>query len=203
MLRIAFCGPSGSGKSTFAEYLAKHHGFTRVSNFLPLRQATKRMVEAWNQRLPEAYRVDVDNKDDIVDLFIAAGVGFREVDPYGLPVALLHRHGLIGTTQTAGAVCDDIRSKEEADVLKSAGFIVIRLEASPESCVGRVQNRDGGYNDILKVSPLEASIREVQHTDGYLWKNETEDDRAQIIDMLDTLVMQALTNVPDDAYAAV
>src|SRR5690606_32914735 len=37
-MRIAFAGPRATGKTTLAEYLVKHHGFTRMSLAGPIKR---------------------------------------------------------------------------------------------------------------------------------------------------------------------
>lgn len=178
MIRVAFCGLSGTGKSTLAKFCAETFQCQRVSNFAPLRQATLRVVEEINRRLPPEYRIDVRNKDQMVGPYIQAGVGFREVDPDGLPVTLIHREGLEHDDGVRGYVCDDVRHPNEAEFLKRVGFTIIRLEASEETRRRRVIERDGHLNDVLLSSPSELAVRDVIHDD--LWSNEDNEYETNI-----------------------
>jgi dephospho-CoA kinase len=107
-LRIAFVGPMASGKSTMANVIAKTYG-CRVKSFAaPVKDIARGMF-------------GMTTKDR------------RLLQIIGMTGRALHpdtwANKLIGSLDEHDSVCvDDVRFKNEIDVLRASGFVVIYLD---------------------------------------------------------------------------
>lgn len=189
--RVAFCGGSGAGKSTYADYLADHWKFERLSIARPMKAGVRATARALNEA--GVATVNVDDKGQMVGAMIAAGEALRAEDPDILIESAIRR-GRLSTDRAdvPGIVVDDVRYPNEAEGLKRLGFRVIRLQASDGTAKARVEKRDGFVSQALATSPMEEALKYVVHDE--MWENETEEDRAANLLRCDALA----GTMPDD-----
>jgi len=165
-MRIAFCGPRGTGKTTLAEYLVKHHGFTRMSLAAPIKRIIAeapqdsherhRYLLRWGQALfhgrpilqarfaTEAARVLAAERDPGRRAqLIGTDVG-RALD-HEVWIRYLLEHLPPGPVAV-----DDVRFRNECEQLRAAGFVIVRLTAPPDVLAARLaaraaERRDPGH----------------------------------------------------------
>lgn len=120
---LAIIGGAGAGKSTLADYLARTHGYTRLSFAGPLKDISVRLWGAHRglsrerlQRLGVAVR-DID-PDTWLDLFTTQLAGHEAMQ---LPT-----------------VVDDCRFPNEYEALKQRGFVFVRVQAGTADRVDRL-----------------------------------------------------------------
>lgn len=127
---IALTGPAGAGKSTAAAYLAARYGAVRYSLAYPLKEIARRALDFSH---PQVYgtQADKDAKDPRYGfsprwfLQRLGTEGIRDV----LGADFWTRHALerIAADARECAVIDDCRFVDEADAIRAAGGVVIRL----------------------------------------------------------------------------
>lgn len=129
-LRLFLTGPAGSGKSTLAGILVERHGFTRISlGDIPRALAAERGVaptRAVLQRL---------------------GDELRGGDPARLAQLVLPQ-----ISGEARIVVDGVRLREEADVLRAAGFCGVAVEAPRHVRRCRLSERGERWVDGTEAS---------------------------------------------------
>ena len=163
-MRIAFAGPRGTGKTTLALHLARNYEFARRSLASPLKQIISglprdaqerhRYLMEWAEELypdaPLAIRAKFATQ--------AAALFRQEPDPGRRAQQLGTDIGRALDSQVwiryflrhlpAGdVVCDDVRFEDEAEALREAGFIMIRLRAPAEALASRLASRAGERRD--------------------------------------------------------
>jgi len=112
-MKIGLSGRAGCGKSTIADYLIQEHGFKRYS-------FAAKLKEICNEMFPEILALP---KAEHRWLLQKLGTEwFRSVDP---EVWVKY---LIRNISGENVIVDDVRFENEADALKAAGFLVVRIE---------------------------------------------------------------------------
>ena len=137
---IAFIGKAGACKTTAAEYLVKHHGYTRISFAAKLKDVA---VQLWG---PDAFK----DRDKLQKL----GESLRQIDDLVWVNALFR--WLEGPDEPAGAgpyVIDDCRFPNEYWRLKQKGFRVVRIYAPESTRINRLQ-AIGKLQDIEQLKHI-------------------------------------------------
>jgi dephospho-CoA kinase len=156
--RIAICGTQGSGKTTVADALRAHYGLTPLSMAAPIKVIGKLLAE----RFPQL-DADPNDKVSMRPLYQAIGEGGRAYDSDIWLHAMLDGSGLLNASTDTGYVLDDVRFKNEGDLLRAYDFLVIRMECDEETRKNRLASRDGHY-DVASFSDIsETSVAEVPH----------------------------------------
>lgn len=127
---IALAGPAGAGKSTAAAYLAAAYGARRYSLAWPLKEIARRTLDLSH---PQVYGTQADK--DATDprygfsprwfLQRLGTDGIREV--LGADFWTRHVLGRIAADAPRLATIEDCRFEDEADAIRAAGGVVIRL----------------------------------------------------------------------------
>ncbi len=138
-LRVYLAGPAGSGKSTVAALLAERHGFARAA----LGDFPRAVAEARGLRPARA-------------VLQALGDEIRGPDP-----ARLARLAMAHVAGAGRAVVDGVRLPEEAEALRAAGFIGIRVEAPDEERRRRLRERGESWRRGERAHPTEAQAAAV------------------------------------------
>lgn len=163
-MRIAFAGPRGTGKTTLALHLERHYEFARRSLASPIKQIISelprdaqerhRYLMEWAEELypdaPLAIRAKFATQ--------AAALFRQEPDPGRRAQQLGTDIGRALDSQVwiryflrhlpAGdVVCDDVRFADEAQALRAAGFVLVRLQASQQVLAERLARRAGERRD--------------------------------------------------------
>ena len=162
-MRIAFAGPRATGKTTLAEYLVKHHGFTRMSLATPIKRIIAeapadsyeryQFLLGWGRELfpgrlvlaarfaSEATRVLSTERDPGRRAqLIGTDVG-RALDDW-VWIRYLLEHLPEGPVAV-----DDVRFANECEALRAAGFRLVRLTAPPEVLAARLAARTAERRD--------------------------------------------------------
>jgi len=133
---IAFLGKAGAGKTSAAEALQKiSYKYYRVSFANTLKDAA---VLMWgpDARTNRAYLQGLGRKVREIDPDVWLNSGLREIDEF---------------LARGAAICnDDCRFPNEYDALAERGFTFVRLEATEEARVDRLQ-RNGKLDDISQL----------------------------------------------------
>lgn len=163
-MRIAFCGPRATGKSTLADYLVERYGFAKRSLAAPIKQIVngapkdphERHIYLWDwaARLFPGMSMTAQAK------FVTetARMLSLEKDP-GRRAQLLGtdigralddevwiRYLLRGLPD-GDVVVDDVRFENECEVLRTAGFVLVRLTAPPNVLAARLAARAAERRD--------------------------------------------------------
>jgi len=116
-MKLGLSGKQGVGKSTIADHLIKHYGFKRYSFAAKLKAICTEMFPDKMMQPKAEYR----------KLLQMVGTEwFRSVDSE-VWVKYLIRH-----VSGENVIVDDVRFKNEADALREAGFLVVRVERDEE-----------------------------------------------------------------------
>lgn len=162
-MRIAFCGPRGTGKTTLAEYLARHHGFTRMSLAAPIKRLITECprdsyeryqyllgwaAELFPERMiiqarfaTEAARVLATERDrGRRAQLIGTDIGRALDDSVWIRYLLEH-------LPDGPVAVDDVRFVNECEALREAGFRLVRLTAPQDVLAARLAARPGERRD--------------------------------------------------------
>ena len=165
-MRIAFAGPRATGKTTLAEYLVKHHGFTRMSLATPI----KRIIAGAPADSYERYQFLLSWGRELFPgrLVLAARFASEATRVLSTERDPGRRAQLIGTDvgraldqevwiryllehlPDGHVVVDDVRFRNECEALRATGFRLVRLTAPPEVLAARLavraaERRDPGH----------------------------------------------------------
>lgn len=135
--KIALCGPMLSGKSTVAATL-EARGLTRIALADALKDDCRDLLNDWLRRHGEA-EISAERFDAEKAVFRPFlqwfGTDFarrwRGNDRHWVDRFLVAVDGVIAAGGR-GVVCDDVRFPNEADALRSEGFLIVRI-ARPEA----------------------------------------------------------------------
>lgn len=135
---IGLCSPAmGSGKSTVADYLVRHHGFSRVALATPFKMITTALLSAAGLRGDEIHRrVHGDMKEAVID---SLGVSSRQIQQrlgteFGRKA--IHEDFWVRIAMSAArselaggrsVVIDDVRFPNEHAAIINAGGTVYRI----------------------------------------------------------------------------
>src|SRR5690606_16124240 len=176
-MRIAFAGPRGTGKTTLADYLVKLHGFTRCSLAAPIKRIIAEAPQdsherhqfllRWGRELfpgsivlqarfaTEAARALAAERDPGRRAQLLGTEVGRALDP-----EVWIRYLLTHLPDGRAAV-DDVRFVNECEVLRQAGFLLVRLTAPPEVLAARLAARPGERRD--PSHPSEHGLEGLSH----------------------------------------
>jgi len=177
-LRVGVIGERGSGKDTVGDYLAQHYNCRKISIATPIKAI---VVAAF-----EAAGIETSDKGSLRAPLQEAGLAGRRVDNDLWVRSLVDRHELEELHQGTGFVVTDIRYPNEAAILRSCGFILLRVEASAELRRARSLARgDGSWKDedSLHVSEVEQRTIVADH----LIANDT-DDKTNLYAAIETIL---------------
>lgn len=145
---IALCGPIASGKTTTAEYLARHHGFTRTSFAVGVKiELAHALATTFD---PNPYSLEARTDENLRAKHLARMTGQQaEKRPYRAALQFWGtelRRTLTGseywTDRMAAAlnidrlslhVIDDCRFENEYRMLRNRNFLFFRLLPNPEA----------------------------------------------------------------------
>ena len=124
-MKIGICGKICSGKTTISNYLTENHNFIRYS----FGTAVKKLAT-------EFFGMDPNKKNRI--LLQTIGQNFREILYPEVWIETTLRQ--IENENTTFAVIDDVRYQNEFDILKKNGWIIIKIDISPELQIQRIKD---------------------------------------------------------------
>jgi len=166
MKRIAFTGKFGSGKSTAANYLYGEYGFT---------------VGSFAARLKEIATIACRMKEKDRELLQKLGSEIRKDAPnYWVDVLIskVKKH-------PGDFVIDDLRYKNELDILINNGFLIVRVVTPRE-----VRFRRMGIEHPIEVTETERHPSETDLDDVQLLEVYNEGDTPHFYKSLDTIVKE-------------
>ena len=114
IMNIAICGKMCAGKTTLSNYMCQNHGFTRISLADPVREFAKLITNS-------------TKKDS--NLLQRIGQGGRDILYQDVWVEVLKRRA---KNINGLKVIDDVRYLSEVESLRSDGWIIVKIEISPE-----------------------------------------------------------------------
>lgn len=126
---IGLCGYKGSGKSVVANYLSKYHGFYSLNFKDALVDEMKSNLSQTLRELSDVYNMDVGqlfaNKPPVVRALMQNyGTDVRRKDD---PNYWVSQWNKVATSLNKHIVTDDVRFLNEADAVRLAGGIIIRI----------------------------------------------------------------------------
>ncbi len=141
-MKIALSGKMGSGKTTLAEELVKDYDFKRVSFANGVKDTA---MNVFGMTYEQAYGAQKNR-----ELLQKIGQKCREIEP-NVWVNMTRRQIMDYDAQGYDIVVDDMRFKNEFDILRDLGFIMVRIDASPEVRRKRIPNTFAGENEISET----------------------------------------------------
>jgi hypothetical protein len=143
MVKIAFSGKAFSGKTTSAMYFLNYYDhFARLSFATVLKEVVHKLF-------------GVEEKDR--ELLQKTGMALRSVDEdvfTNYLIRLSERYN----TGYKGITIDDLRFKNEADILRANGFQLVRLIVPPEILFERSDKMDKIMTPEQLVHPSETEL---------------------------------------------
>jgi dephospho-CoA kinase len=176
--RIAFVGGLRTGKDTAANFLVASFGFRRIS----ISETVKATVNAAFQ----AAGFDTTNKGFMRAPLQDGGLAGRGVDPELWVGSVIRRYRLEDEHQGSGFACSDVRYRNEAELLRKCGFLIVRIAASRETQEARAQIDDGTFDPSVFEHPSETEMTQIVH--DVLIENDTPEDRERMFATLTALV---------------
>jgi len=141
-MRIAFCGKMASGKTTSANYLIQYGlistGFSR------------KLKEVAKDLFPEHFK----NNKKPRELLQRLGIALREIDSNVWVNSLLRS---LNNPIYENCTVDDCRFLNEADALRNAGFIIVKIESERNIRAKRFKDL---YNE--DISKFENDMTEME-----------------------------------------
>jgi dephospho-CoA kinase len=162
MAKIAFVGKQKSGKSTLAAQLAPSLNATVVSFAQPLKDGLRIM----------GIEVDGYNKDRQALQEFAAS--FRQRNPNHWIDLLEKRNDF--DIKFGSLIIDDMRFLNEMSWAKSKGFLIVKLEVSPETQLAR-----GASGDLSHASEIDLDMLPDSVFDLVLHENTTVSQRVYAV----------------------
>lgn len=164
MKRIAFTGKMGSGKSTAAQYLVGEQGFTQGS---------------FAARLKEIATIACRMKEKDRELLQKLGSEIRKDAPnYWVDVLM----GKVKRTP-GDFVVDDLRYKNELEVLLENDFLIVRVATSRDDRFERM-----GIQHPIEVTEAEKHPSEIDLDDITLLEISNEYDRPVFYKKIDNII---------------
>lgn len=167
-MRIAFCGPRGTGKTTLAEYLALHHGFTRMSLAAPIKRIITecpkdsyerhQFLWRWAEELfPGRFMLQARFATEAGHLFVTEKDHGRRAQQLGTDIGRaldpeVWIRYLLEHLPAGPVAVDDVRFPNECERLRDAGFTLIRLVAPADVLAARLAARPAERRDGAHVS---------------------------------------------------
>lgn len=154
---IAFCGVIGSGKTVISQMLYKRHG-GRVESFAdPLKQWGQEILDSLSGCLDPEYQTL--NKAYHRNLLIHLGEKMRDPQ-FGSENFWVDKINL-NPPKNGSIYVDDLRHPAEAQMLKSKGFIIIKLGVSEEEQNNRIIKRDGKFDSEVRKTLSETNNKKI------------------------------------------
>ena len=135
-IRVGFVGRLGSGKTTASEYLVKKYGFKRYSFATKLKAICAEMY-------PDKFKDGAKPRELLQ--FIGTDA-FRKFDQEVWVKYLVRQ---ISSENPPLAVIDDCRFPNEAEALRSLGFVIVRIERVDRQAVGRGTGAETHASEML------------------------------------------------------
>jgi hypothetical protein len=187
--RLAILGKLRAGKDSASDFLRDQHGFTKVSIAETVKDtiyaAFNSVVDTcvdreFAARLEELMR----SKGFMRGPLQAGGLAARLKDPAIWIASAVRRAGLDGN---AGRfVCPDVRYENEANILRSHGFYIVRVDASRAIREERALAADGSF-DLSAFDHLSETELDTIRPDLII-QNEQPEDREAMFATLAGLV---------------
>lgn len=180
--RIALMAHARAGKDFVADHLIYHRGYYHLKFADPFYKITQDIF-------PEEY-ADGQKPRELLQWF---GQGMRQRDPDVWVKYLMRRvNGLDGMFKDMKFVVSDLRQPNEHAALKAAGFAIIKIEASLETRIRRMEAAGDRFD------PKDLAHETESHIDSlpadFVLQNDEDDWK--IRDEIDKIVAQ-LGGQPD------
>lgn len=145
---VALVGRTGSGKTTIAKELARSHGYTHLSLGKAIRDVAERIYGTWA-------RDDRTTLQRVGNALDAADPGIWS------HVLVAWCEALWSLGWRVPVVVDDVRRLSEVEILRDAGFRIVRVEADAEARHRRLwaNGRHDGDLDDASESALDVAGR--------------------------------------------
>ncbi|OLR61631.1 AAA family ATPase [Peptoniphilus porci] len=174
--KIAIMGKAGAGKDLVADYLKIWHGYEKFT-----------FAEDLYEICQDYYNMETKDRALLQDV----GVKMREVDSNVFVNRLFNK---MKDYESDKIVVSDVRFINEYNALRDAGFIFLRVEASLETRIKRIQERDHievdeEYINRIQNNPIETQCDSLPAI--RVINEETLDfnsDEFKLFDYLDRLV---------------
>lgn len=176
--RIAFVGGLRAGKDTASDWLVANCAFQRIS----ISETVKATVYA----AFKAAGLNTKDKGFMRAPLQDGGLAARGVDPEVWVGSLVRRFKLDNEENTGRFVCSDVRYPNEADMLRSRGFVIVRVEANRDVREARAKIDDGNFDPSVFDHPSETEMSAIQP--DLIIRNETPEDRDAMFATLRDLV---------------
>ena len=140
--KIAIMGKAGAGKDLVADYLKSWHGYEKFT-----------FAEGLYDICQDYYNMETKDRALLQDV----GAKMREVDSNVFVNRLFNK---MKDCESDKIVVSDVRFINEYNALRDAGFIFLRVEASLETRIKRIQERDHievdeEYINRIQNNPIE------------------------------------------------
>lgn len=159
---VAIAGKAGSGKTTIARQLVSIAPHKLVSLATPLKV-----------KVFEAFEI-TKSDPGARDVYLAVGTALRNRDRrYWIDLALeeVQRANTLGRP----VVIDDLRTDDEYEVLRAAGFVMVRLDCPTNVRYTRIERRGDDPGVVWSDHETETALDSVTLHDFDLTINTTED----------------------------
>lgn len=132
---IGLNGYAGCGKTTAANYLTENHGFIKMSFAKPLKEITSILFDLNEDQLYGDKKDVIDKRYNITPRLLYQVIGtelFRNEFPKHIKlkeriwVGCMRRK--LEKNKSKNIVIDDVRFKDEADLIKELGGYIINIE---------------------------------------------------------------------------
>lgn len=163
-MRLAFIGKMFSGKTTAADYLVKTYNFEHVSFGNGVKEVSAAMLNAFaaEEGIPQDWTLEKINQNKANPIirhllqFTGGEIGRQLIGDENIWIdKVLSKIGRIEAQRPgANIVIDDCRYENEYDVLKAAGFRIIRIQRNE---LDRIIMAQAKYGDKWKEAGLHPS----------------------------------------------
>lgn len=171
---IAFTGLAQSGKSTASAYMESTHGFVRINFKSAMIEEIKKTMPAFLAKEAEIHNCTID------DLFNTKPGSFRQfLQNYGTELRRseeqdywvnqwLTRANQMYLDKNVGIVVDDVRFINEAEMIKRAGGVLIRVVKEGQDTVMAHQSETEmsqivpDYTIVAKPGDVESLCNQIQ-----------------------------------------
>lgn len=167
-MRLALIGKMFSGKTTAARYLVDTYNFHHLSFGDGVKENAAAMLNAFceEEDLPPNWTLDTINANKANPIvrhllqFTGGEIGRQLIgDEYMWIDKVLSKVGKIeAKTPEANIVIDDCRYENEYDVLKAAGFTIVRVQQSDLNRMTLMQKRYPNTWQAVASHPSETSL---------------------------------------------
>ncbi len=167
-LRFAFAGKAYSGKSSCAKYLASKHNMSILSFATILKETCK-----------EVFDMQVKDRS----LLQKVGSALRDINKNVFVDYLERKIEKIG--YSVGICIDDLRYKNEFEMLQRQNFILVKLIVDEEILKERALKLTGQIMTTEQINhPSETDLDNIYHGFTFITGNSTEEDLYNKLDVL-------------------